>query len=456
MTGFATDKLPLRVMAGLLAASVALIGVSVWQIAGGLKQIEEVSQLQQDLNGFGNGALYQHEAMTTAAQMFTLNGKQIWMERYLAARTLLNRNLIDIRLATPKVFAELNSDLEASSDRLGEIESASYLLMQHDYRLEGLDLLAGVEYLTAKDRFRDNLLTLQTALTKLSDQQEANLRRNLTWHALTLGVIMVGLLGMWLVGLRLMLRWQQRATLETRRGDAAESELAGQKQVLDSIIDNLPVGLFVKDAADGFRYTICNRKAEELFDISAKQMLRRTDFELFPEPEARFFRETDETVMAGGQVVEIECEDVTGPKGQWLAHTVKVPVYDETGAPRLLVGIFEDITVKKQQADSRLQAQAEELEMKNRELEEAKLQAIAAHDARAVMMTALGMEIYGPLNTIVAAADELLRGASVVQAEQVRVIRQAAGKSLYALNEQGLGGHGHGEEVTPAEAHPKA
>ncbi|NOX99852.1 MAG: PAS domain-containing protein, partial [Verrucomicrobia bacterium] len=50
---------------------------------------------------------------------------------------------------------------------------------------------------------------------------------------------------------------------------------------LEAVIDNLPVGLFAKDASDDFRFVLWNKKQEEITTIAREQALGKHDFELF-------------------------------------------------------------------------------------------------------------------------------------------------------------------------------
>lgn len=57
-------------------------------------------------------------------------------------------------------------------------------------------------------------------------------------------------------------------------------------QLLEGILDNLPIAAKVKDVNDGMRYTFWNKKAEELFECSAREAIGKTDFETMPEAAA--------------------------------------------------------------------------------------------------------------------------------------------------------------------------
>lgn len=70
-------------------------------------------------------------------------------------------------------------------------------------------------------------------------------------------------------------------------------------QLLEGILDNLPIAAKVKDVNDGMCYTFWNKKAEELFECSAREAIGKTDFETMPEAAALIRKEDEELVKTG-------------------------------------------------------------------------------------------------------------------------------------------------------------
>lgn len=77
---------------------------------------------------------------------------------------------------------------------------------------------------------------------------------------------------------------------------AAEKKAVMLKDFLQSIIHSLPVGVFVKDANDQFRYLFYNKKANDFYLEGKELLLGKNDYEL-DSPVARQYREEDEKAL---------------------------------------------------------------------------------------------------------------------------------------------------------------
>ena len=167
----------------------------------------------------------------------------------------------------------------------------------------------------------------------------------------------------------------------------AEAELDRTRAFVDSIVENLPDMVFVKDARD-LRFVRLNRAAEELLDCPREDLLGKNDYDLFPTEQADFFTAKDRAVLDSGALLDIPEEPIsTRTKGLRLLHTKKVPIADERGEPLYLLGISEDITDVRQ-AEAKIKAlheavrsHADQLEVANKELEAFSYS--VSHDLRA-------------------------------------------------------------------------
>ena len=166
-----------------------------------------------------------------------------------------------------------------------------------------------------------------------------------------------------------------------------EQRLRDANAFLDSVIDNIPTMLFMKDA-DDLRFVRFNKAGEELLGCSREELIGKTDFDLYPKEEADFFTQKDRDVLNAKEMAEIEEEEVLTRNGLRVLHTKKIPICDESGRPRILLGISEDITEKKQTVEA-LKAAKESAESANRAKSE--FLANMSHEIRTPMNAIIGM-----------------------------------------------------------------
>lgn len=128
----------------------------------------------------------------------------------------------------------------------------------------------------------------------------------------------------------------------------ASEQLEDMNRFLDSIVENIPDMIFVKDA-ERLSFVRFNKAGEELLGYSREQLLGKTDYDFFPKEEADFFTNKDREVLSSGKLLDIREEPIqTAKLGLRLLHTKKIPILGAKGEPRYLLGIAEDITEKKQ------------------------------------------------------------------------------------------------------------
>jgi PAS domain S-box-containing protein len=124
----------------------------------------------------------------------------------------------------------------------------------------------------------------------------------------------------------------------------AERELLKLNTLLDSIIENIPNMIFLKDAKE-LKFLKFNRAGEELLGYGRNELLGKNDYDFFTKKQADFFIQKDREVLADRKILDIKEEPIqTRRRGTRILHTKKVPLLNSKGEPAYLLGISEDIT----------------------------------------------------------------------------------------------------------------
>jgi diguanylate cyclase (GGDEF)-like protein/PAS domain S-box-containing protein len=139
--------------------------------------------------------------------------------------------------------------------------------------------------------------------------------------------------------------------------NASAAKLGRTQNFLDSIIENMPASVAVKDARDRC-YILINRTAEAIFGIARGDLIGRPDQDSADKDTAN-----DLFPLAGEALHTRELQTVaeqvihTHHNGTRILTTKNLSIPDETGEARYLLSLSEDITERKQ-AEARIQHMA--------------------------------------------------------------------------------------------------
>ena len=127
--------------------------------------------------------------------------------------------------------------------------------------------------------------------------------------------------------------------------NAAYREASDTRSLLDSIVENLPVGVFVKDMGDDGRYVIFNRASGDIVGRAPSEIIGAGDESTLTGSHVAKFRQQDQLAMRSGNTVTLE-ETILRPDGaERLVRTVKRALPAPKGQlSRYLLGISEDVT----------------------------------------------------------------------------------------------------------------
>lgn len=163
-------------------------------------------------------------------------------------------------------------------------------------------------------------------------------------------------------------------------------ELRELNYLLDAILNNIPVYMFVKDPEDDFRYLYWNKALANHSKIPASRALGRTDFEIFPErSDAEKFHQDDLELMRTGERLEIQETYVTAAGETRIVQTLKTHI-PLVGRVPLIIGISWDIT---------------NVQNIEQELIQARIKAEQSDRLKSAFLANMSHEIRTPLNAIV-------------------------------------------------------
>src|SRR5205807_6519583 len=126
----------------------------------------------------------------------------------------------------------------------------------------------------------------------------------------------------------------------------AEAERDRNRELLNSIIENIPITIFVKDVEQ--RYVLINRAGEELWGLRREQVLGKTVDEVFAANSGIVVTDgdwvtwrSDDPIVIGEHVIR------TPENGARLVTSKRLRLSSPDGNPAYLLGLVEDITERK-------------------------------------------------------------------------------------------------------------
>jgi len=135
--------------------------------------------------------------------------------------------------------------------------------------------------------------------------------------------------------------------------------------LLDSLLEHIPDSLRIYFKDKESRFLAVSRSKAKDTGLSMEEFVGKTDFDFFPEKEAKVMFEEEKKIMASGKPIIDKVQKIELPDGKekWFSVT-KFPFYDDKGNVIGTFGMSRDITRLKLielEKDKKLVAQREEL-----------------------------------------------------------------------------------------------
>ncbi|WP_213959137.1 response regulator [Variovorax sp. dw_954] len=207
------------------------------------------------------------------------------------------------------------------------------------------------------------------------------------------------------------------------------AELETANAFLNSVIHHIPYQFMVKDAVD-LKLVRVNRALEELTGLSEKELIGKTVHEYVgTREEADFFTAKDKEALALGREVDIPEETLHANDGSVrVLHAKKIPILDETGKPRFLLTMSEDVTERKKKE--------REIEQLNAALSQRSAEVEAANRAKSTFLATMSHEIRTPMNGILGMLELLsLTELDAEQRETLGLVRESSRSLLRIIDD---------------------
>jgi PAS domain S-box-containing protein len=138
---------------------------------------------------------------------------------------------------------------------------------------------------------------------------------------------------------------------------SAQRERDRNRDLLNLIVENVPVTIFVKNAGDR-RFILVNRACENEWGLPRSEILCKTAYEIFPRTTADEINEGDERLLKYSKPLYLDEHAIEMPrKGVRFVRSKRFVVRSTDYANQYLVGVVEDVTDRKTSEERLRQAQ---------------------------------------------------------------------------------------------------
>jgi len=200
-----------------------------------------------------------------------------------------------------------------------------------------------------------------------------------------------------------------------------QEDLAYERDLLRSLLDNVPDCIYFKDLQS--RFILCSKALADRFGLaSSEEAIGKTDFDFFTEEHARPAFEDEQEIIRTGRPVIGKLERETWPDGRetW-ALTSKLPLRDKHGNIIGTFGISKDVTA---------------LKLAETELQKARDAALESTRLKSEFLANMSHEIRTPMNAIIGMTGLLLEtNLTDEQRDFAETVRVSAEALLAIIND---------------------
>lgn len=171
----------------------------------------------------------------------------------------------------------------------------------------------------------------------------------------------------------------------TTKQKYAEIESKNIRNLMNMVLDNMPISVFIKNPLDDYKYIYWNKISTQFYLVQNDDFLGKTDFDLFPKEVAGRYRAEDIAVFETGTSQRVFQEFIDDEGTIRYVDILKILLKSDTDNSSLVIGLGWDIT---------------ELKQIEKELTTAKLKAEQLDKLKSAFLSNMSHEIRTPLNAI--------------------------------------------------------
>ncbi|MFR3215621.1 MAG: ATP-binding protein [Dysgonomonas mossii] len=171
----------------------------------------------------------------------------------------------------------------------------------------------------------------------------------------------------------------------TTKQKYAEIESKNTRNLMNMVLDNMPISVFIKNPLNDYRYIYWNKISTQFYLVQNDDFSDKTDFDIFPKELAERYRAEDIGVFETGVPQRVFQEFVDDDGNIRYVDILKIRLNSETDNSSLVIGLGWDIT---------------ELKKIEKELTTAKLKAEQLDKLKSAFLSNMSHEIRTPLNAI--------------------------------------------------------
>ncbi len=126
-----------------------------------------------------------------------------------------------------------------------------------------------------------------------------------------------------------------------------DQKLAKSQQFLNTIIENIPLAIYVKNVENDFKFELWNKSSEMIFGVKREEILGKNIYHLLPQQQADYFRSHVLEILNHKKAIDIPEFMIHNLAGNdLLLRTQKIPIINNQKITHMLC-ISENITDSK-------------------------------------------------------------------------------------------------------------